>query len=73
MTSPLSLGGGEKDTCKDEDESMTDTASPAGTVDKMTPVPKSNMSGAAIGARCAGVVTKLSPSPIALDAETRKK
>lgn len=47
--SPLSLGGGENDTCREVDESATDTASPAGKTDNVTPVPKSNVSGAVMG------------------------
>lgn len=71
--SPLSLGGAENDTCSEVDESVTDTASPAGRVDRVTPVPYSSMSGAVIGTRYAGVVVIASPSPMALDANTRKK
>lgn len=49
--SPLSLGGAEKDTCSEVEESVTDTASPAGRVVRVTPVPCSSMSGAVMGAR----------------------
>lgn len=39
---PFSFAGAAKDTCREVDESMTDTAPPAGTIDRVTPVPYSS-------------------------------
>lgn len=47
----MSVEGAEKKTCKEVEESMTDTAPPGGTTDNVTPAPYSTVSAAVIGAR----------------------